>query len=415
MPALLYLSLCVIPFVTCLLLSPLMRKPFAAQMDDNGKFVIIDGLRGLAAVSVIIHHGILMTNLFMHADWRINAGYIADFNALVPRILTQLGSFGVTIFFMITGYLFWTKALTHGVGETATFYRRRVYRLLPMYLVAVAGVYLLSSAIGFTANMNGGYLLRSLASWLSFGFINGMSVTDGNPGWLILCGVFWTLAVEVKFYLLFPLLALLARQRVRGLVVLSAVVLVLLGLHWAQAISALQYSILFAFVCGMLTATLHTSPGFKAETAALLSRPGWKYALAAVALGSVGLSFFLFDFAYTGLSALLIAVFFLITASGNDLFGALRCRSLRFGGIISYSSYLLHGLVLTLSFHWIYPHWGPFIALSIAFVAVFILSALTFINVEAPFMQLAHGGPRPRAGRQRDAIELSAVSGDQRP
>ena len=84
-------------------------------------------------------------------------------------------------------------------------------------------------------------------------------------------------------------------------------------------------------------------------------------------------------------------------------------------GSVSYSSYLLHGLVLTLSFHWIYPHWGPFIALSIAFVAVFILSALTFINVEAPFMQLAHGGPRPRAGRQRNAIELSAVSGDQRP
>ncbi|RLR17273.1 hypothetical protein D8L93_10765 [Sodalis-like symbiont of Bactericera trigonica] len=138
---------------------------------------------------VIIHHGILMTNLFMHAYWRINAGYIADLNALIPRILTQLGSFGVTVFFMITCYLFWSKAaLAHGVGETAVFYRRRLYRLLPMYLIAVAGVYLLSSAIGFTANMDGGYLLRSLASWLSFGFISGMTLTDGKPGWLICAG-----------------------------------------------------------------------------------------------------------------------------------------------------------------------------------------------------------------------------------
>ncbi|WP_158302394.1 acyltransferase family protein [Sodalis glossinidius] len=108
------------------------------------------------------------------------------------------------------------------MGDTAVFYRRRLYRLLPMYLIAVAGVYLLSSAVGFTANMDGGYLLRSLASWLSFGFISGMTLTDGKPGWLILCGVFWTLAIEVKFYLLFPLLAMFARQRLRGMVALGA-------------------------------------------------------------------------------------------------------------------------------------------------------------------------------------------------
>ncbi|MBT9432921.1 hypothetical protein JZM24_13665 [Candidatus Sodalis endolongispinus] len=73
MPDFVYLSLCAIPFVTCMLLYPLVRKPFAAEMADEGKFVIIDGLR--------------------------NAGYIASFNELVPRILTQLWSFGVTVFY----------------------------------------------------------------------------------------------------------------------------------------------------------------------------------------------------------------------------------------------------------------------------------------------------------------------------
>ncbi|RLR17274.1 hypothetical protein D8L93_10770 [Sodalis-like symbiont of Bactericera trigonica] len=85
-----------------------------------------------------------------------------------------------------------------------------------------------------------------------------------------MCGVFWALAIEVKFYLLFPLLAMFARQLLRGLVALGAVVILLLVLHWAQAITAVQYSILFAFAGGMLTATLHTCPGFNAETAALL-------------------------------------------------------------------------------------------------------------------------------------------------
>ncbi|MBT9432922.1 acyltransferase [Candidatus Sodalis endolongispinus] len=312
---------------------------------------------------------------------------------------------------MITGYLFWRKALAHGVGEAVVFYRRRVFRLLPMYLIAVTGVYFLSSAIGFTANMNAGYLLRSLAFWLSFGFISGMTLTDGKPGWLILCGVFWTLAIEMKFYLLFPLLAMFARQRLCGLVALGAIVILLLLLHWAQAISAVQYSILFAFVGGMLTATLHTCPGFHAETAALLKKPVLKQGLSAVALASVGLSFYLFDFAYTGLSVLLIAVFFLITASGNDLFGLLRSPSLRFAGVISYSSYLLHGLMLTISFRWLYPHWGPFVALIAAWVAVFIVSALTFVNIEAPFMQLAHGRSHACSSRNREAVALSAAGG----
>ncbi|MGL9773060.1 MAG: hypothetical protein ACR5LG_01550 [Sodalis sp. (in: enterobacteria)] len=74
MPDFVYLSLCAIPFLTSMLLYPLVCKPFATEMADDGKFVIINGLRDLAATTVIIHHGILMTNLFMHSDWRINAG-----------------------------------------------------------------------------------------------------------------------------------------------------------------------------------------------------------------------------------------------------------------------------------------------------------------------------------------------------
>lgn len=390
---LLYLSLCAIPFLTCILLYPLVSKSFAAEVNDNGKLSVIDGLRGLAATTVIIHHGILMTNLFMHSDWRIDAGYIADFNSLIARILTQLGSFGVTVFFMITGYLFWTKALKNGAGDLRVFYRRRVLRLAPMYLVTVAGIYLISALIGFTTQMNGQYLLQSLASWLSFGFIKGMTLTDAKPGWLIVCGVFWTLAIEVKFYALFPLLSTLARRRVSGVMMLLATVLLLLVLHWAQLLNAEQYSILFAFLCGMLTATLQTCAGFQSETDAINHRPWLKRAMAVLALACVGLSFYLFEFAYTGLSALLIALFFLITASGNDLFGVLNSKPLRFSGVISYSTYLLHGLVLTLSFNWIYPYWGPFVALSIAFGLVFVISAISYLKIEAPGMQAAHRDP----------------------
>ncbi|WP_187202536.1 hypothetical protein [Sodalis-like endosymbiont of Proechinophthirus fluctus] len=59
-------------------------------------------------------------------------------------------------------------------------------RLLPMYFVTVA-VYLLSDDIDFIANMNGGYLPRSLSSWI---FVSGMMFTDSKPICLILCIVF---------------------------------------------------------------------------------------------------------------------------------------------------------------------------------------------------------------------------------
>ncbi len=385
-----YLSLCLIPFVTCLWLYPLMKRQFAAEVNDNGKISTIDGLRGVAATAVIVHHGILMTNLFVDSHWEINAGYVADFSSLVHRVLTQLGSFGVTVFFMITGYLFWTKALKNGVGQVSVFYRRRLFRLVPMYLVAVTGVYLLSSAIGFTERMDAHYLVKSLSSWLSFGFIKGETLTDHKPGWLILCGVFWTLAIEIKFYVLFPLLASRLVQGRRRLGALAWTVVVLLLLHWSAVISSVQFSILFAFICGMMAATLQTFPGFCAETAAINRRPWLKTLMGIVALAAIGLGFYLFDFAYNGLAVLLIGLFFIITATGNDLWGLLNARPLRFSGLISYSTYLLHGLVLSASFTWVYPRLGAMAALGIAFVGVIVLSALSYLKIEKPFMALGH-------------------------
>lgn len=68
--------------------------------------------------------------------------------------------------------------------------------------------------------------------------------------------------------------------------------------------------------------------------------------MSAVALARVGLRFYLFKFSYTGLSILLIAAFSIITGSSNDLFFLMSSPSFRFTGVIRYSSYLLHGIIL---------------------------------------------------------------------
>ncbi|MEC5341537.1 acyltransferase [Brenneria populi] len=398
MQGLLFLAVCTLPIFSCFLLYPLLSSKFTQEIGDGEKISTIDGLRGLSATAVIIHHGILMSNLFIDSTWKINAGYIAYFNEATHRILTQFGSFGVMVFFMITGYLFWNKALNNGgAGDVGVFYRRRIYRLLPLYLFAVIAVYGLSFLIGFSDKMDIRYFVHSLASWLSFGFIQGMPLTDSKPGWLILCGVFWTLAIEVKFYALFPFLSSLCKNRGVSLALLLGAIVVLLALLRCDAIAGGTYSILFAFIGGMLTATLHRFSSFRHETQNINSQPWLNSLFAALAIGSVALSFSLFDFAYTSLSVLLIALFFLITASGNTLFGLLTLKPIRFSGIVSYSSYIIHGLVLTSAFTLIYPRYGALAALSVAFVLVTLISALTYLKIEKPFIMLSHGKAQRRA------------------
>ncbi|MCL2900279.1 acyltransferase family protein [Brenneria tiliae] len=391
MQALLFLAVCTLPIFSCFLFYPLLKNKFAEEISDGGKISTIDGLRGLAATTVIIHHGILMSNLFTDSTWKINAGYISYFNETIHRTLTQFGSFGVMVFFMITGYLFWNKALKGGTGDVGVFYKRRIYRLLPLYLFAVICVYFLSFLIGFSSNMDMRYFVNSLASWLSFGFVQGMPLTDSKPGWLILCGVFWTLAIEVKFYALFPFLASLCKNRVVSLLMLLGAVAVLLVLLGFDVITGGTYSILFAFICGMLTATLQQFPSFQRETRNINARPWLKRLFAALAIGSVALSFSLFEFAYTSLSVLLIALFFLIAASGNSLFGLLTLKPVRFSGIISYSTYIIHGLVLTSAFTLIYPDFGAFAALAVAFALVTLISVFTYLKIEKPFIIISHG------------------------
>ncbi len=115
------------------------------------------------------------------------------------------GGFGVTIFFLLSGFLITTllrlEFARYGRISLGGFYLRRVLRILPpLYVTLLLAAALLGVGPGHRTIPIAGTLSQVLqvSNYYLIYAANGVIL----PG----TGVFWSLAVEEHFYLLFPLL-----------------------------------------------------------------------------------------------------------------------------------------------------------------------------------------------------------------
>ncbi len=141
--------------------------------------------------------------------------------------LTRFGSgfLGVDVFFVISGYL---MAVMYDPRQPLTFFRRRAWRLLPAYFVTVVAT-LVATALLATPNevdQVADQAWQALTFTSNFWFWFGESYWDTKEFRPLLH--LWSLAVEMQFYLLVPLVALLARRfRLAGILTLAALSAVL--------------------------------------------------------------------------------------------------------------------------------------------------------------------------------------------
>jgi peptidoglycan/LPS O-acetylase OafA/YrhL len=167
-----------------------MSGPTAATPAGKGQIPSLDGIRALAVLMVFFAHSGLET--------------------FVP------GGLGVTIFFVLSGYLISTlmrieHAGTGRIGYRA-FYGRRLLRLMPPLVILVVAV-----AAAASAGLIGGYFAPGgMLAALFYGSNYYLVANDfhGMPAGL---AVLWSLAVEEHYYLFYPPLAalLLRLGRVR--------------------------------------------------------------------------------------------------------------------------------------------------------------------------------------------------------
>ena len=165
----------------------------------------IDGLRAIAVISVIIYH--------LNENW-LSGGFL-----------------GVDIFFVISGFLITGIIITEIQQNSFSlkqFYTRRIKRIYPAFITVMALVSFIASVIFIYNDFN---KLRKTIE-LAIAFLSNfyLGLTQGyfdlsaneNPVLHI-----WSLAVEEQYYLIFPLILILAYKKFREIKVLFIITLIL--------------------------------------------------------------------------------------------------------------------------------------------------------------------------------------------
>ena len=169
----------------------------------------IEVLRGIAVLGVVLHH--MRDNLFLGtASW---------LEALDPRAQFW---WGVDLFFAISGFVIARSLIPTLQGCTTrqafwqqarSFWIRRVFRLLPaawLWLAVILLAALLFNRSGAFGSLHANVqaTLAGLLHYANFRFADALFNYEYGASF-----VYWSLALEEQFYLLFPLLILLFRQR----------------------------------------------------------------------------------------------------------------------------------------------------------------------------------------------------------
>ncbi len=144
----------------------------------------LNSLRALAVLLVMGHH----------VAWRFRP----DASDPVGRIFQYSGWIGVDIFFVISGFMI-TRILIRDRDDIAGFFRRRVFRILPIYFIAVC-VFMLSSLIfGDSGDLH--------RIWSPLLLLNGWTIPIFGQENLPFT-ITWSLSVEETAYVILGLACL---------------------------------------------------------------------------------------------------------------------------------------------------------------------------------------------------------------
>jgi peptidoglycan/LPS O-acetylase OafA/YrhL len=171
---------------------------------SHTRFDQLEGLRGVAAIAVLVQHCLEFTPL--------NSPTNDSGAAHVFQESFNLGRVGVIVFFLISGFLI-PHSLKHGTRSLAKFAVSRFFRLYPLYWVSLAAALAI-----FPLLIKTDYMPLQIAA--------NTTMVAQLFGQEYIISLYWTLFVEMLFYglcaALFAMGLLHKRQfMARGLVVIT--------------------------------------------------------------------------------------------------------------------------------------------------------------------------------------------------
>jgi len=316
----------------------------------------LDGVRALAALAVLGSHTSVLPSPF--------------------------GTLGVLLFFNLSAFLlsrpFLLSDEIYSLRGTATFFIRRIFRIMPMLILYVF-------TYGIFVEGGLGYILDSIVRFRGYGHL-------------------WSINQEMLFYALMPTFAVSVFP-LRRKPVFAAAVFVLLAfvadkyltyqtLRLPGMTSYVQF-FLSPFLIGMASAYL--VPFIKQSVMKLADSKLLNSLLSLLVIGCLSLLQWYMVRIYVETGAMVVGnwalcvsisccalLLWTASASENWLSAILSFRPLRVIGIVGYSFYLWHWVPVIL----LPQEWAPILRFSIAFVATFSLSLVTFFMIERPGIRL---------------------------
>jgi peptidoglycan/LPS O-acetylase OafA/YrhL len=357
----------------------------------------LDGIRGVAISLVLLWHCVFGVNLPNHPYFvRIIA-------------LGRLSWSGVDLFFVLSGFLIGGMLLDGQKSQRyfASFYIRRIYRILPLYGVVVLSVLPLMyfcrelGATGVATENN-------IPAVCYFTFLQNFWMARHGWGSHTL-GMTWSLAVEEQFYLTLPLIIrYVSRSRlwwIIGCMIVGAPLLrFLLIRHSVNGVIAayvLTPCRADALGWGVAAALMKRTPAL--WNSILRFRMFLYLALVWSATAVVGLllsRFMPLTGEFFGLEYSLLAVFYFLLLLGVMINGKLETifsvKSLRYMGTIAYGLYLLHlpfigavgGIV-----DWMHPRQSGWLSLLVSIAGVglaTVAAGISWEHLEKPLIVRAY-------------------------
>jgi peptidoglycan/LPS O-acetylase OafA/YrhL len=333
----------------------------------------LDAFRAMAITLVLIDHFDLLDRI-----WPVHL---------------YTGSLGVMLFFVLSGFLITSMLLREhrktGSISLRNFYRRRAYRIFPTFYTC----WILTTVVESLAHR-----YRWKTSVVSFFYMMdyGRALYPVSARPYLHLWISWSLAIEEKFYLLWPLLLLLLLRKrttlirtmcliILGLWIYRAILF--LGFHvgWEYLYSAFEMrvdSLLVGCLCAILVEQEKTRGLFSR-----LLRWQWLAAIPAAALALI----IIFPARNQAVMLLLWSIQPLIIAVWLVQFTYWGAKSwticsnvvVRFIAHISYALYLYHPLASQIVYQLHIPHLGWS-----AFALMMVMSTASYYFIEKPFMRM---------------------------
>ncbi|WP_436870736.1 acyltransferase family protein [Acinetobacter courvalinii] len=312
------------------------------------RFHSIDSLRCISIFLVLLHHFNIPYKLF---DTSIN---FQVFGENITTLLARNGNYGVTMFFVISGYLIPSHTIKRWGAlqqiNTRDFYISRFARIMPTLILLICVVNLLGAfelKPFMTQAPNGIVVAQSTVNLAALTFWMNLLIIEN--GWVnYALGVLWSLSVEEVFYLLFPLTALLFKRKPYFLLVCFALILFapyFRSLHYGEESGAYLYHYFSSFdgiAFGCIAALLAPQLKLQARTWS-----GLKY----MAIATMFIIYFSAPIKQNcvwgiSLFALATAIVILANVANEQVIQVQRLKWLQEIGKNSYEIYLFHLIIL---------------------------------------------------------------------